>query len=231
MNDYLINFVLAQKNSGAEGIVQLLFVILIIVSILIKNVFAAKQENQKQNQKQTKPGPQSSFPSKTSVSAEKARIQRERKERLEHILEGILQPTKPPQRPSARPVPAAKPRVATSSSVPVNVPSGTRVFTDDSTMSEPYREMSASVRQAETDTILDKNAIKIDTRLQDIPQLQEEHIQEDQPHLISHKMSDQSSGRNLIPSFSSSDDLRKAILYTEILGRPVSLRQSEALYD
>lgn len=234
MNDYLINFVLAQKNSVAEGIVQLLFVILIIVSILIKNLFAAKQENQKQNQKENKLGPHSSFPSKTSASAEKARIQRERKERLEHILEGILSPKRPPQR-SSVPVPA-KPRVAVSNSVPVNVSSGTKVFTDNSTMSEPYREMSESVRKAESDTIMDTNAIRIDTRLQDIPQLQEEHIQEDQSHLIfrdkpkttkysEHKSSD------MLYAFSDSDDLRKAILYTEILGRPVSLRQSQALFD
>ncbi|MBN2589665.1 MAG: hypothetical protein JXA96_07375 [Sedimentisphaerales bacterium] len=230
MTDYFLQLVLGQRNSDSEGIVQLLIFGFIIVMGVIRSLFAAKQEqNRKQNQK--KPAHYSSLQRKPRASAEKMRMQRER---VEQFLEGILQPKRMPPQQSSRPVPA-KPQTTAAIPAPAKAIPVSNIYTNESSDSELYQEMSASVRKAETDTILDTNAIKIDNQLEQIQQLQEENIQEDQRHLIFHdKMSAKIPGKKLsgyIPSFSDSDDLRKAILYTEILGRPVSLRQSQALFD
>lgn len=224
MNDYFIQFVLGQRNSNSEGIVQLLIFVFIIIAGVIRSLFAAKQQ-QNQNQSQKKPVPHSSIQRKPPASAEQIRMQRER---VEQFLEGILQPKKRPSQQLSRPVPA-KPQAAGPVPVPVMTPAVAKVYKTESSDTELYQEMSAPVRKAETDTILDTNSIKIENQIEQIQQLQEEHIQEDQRHLIFHKTSEKSS--TYLPSFSGSDDLRKAILYTEILGKPVALRDTEELFD
>ncbi len=219
MNNYFIQLVLGQRNGDSDGIVELLIFIVIVIAGVIRSLFAAKQEQNKQNQK--KPTSHSSAQRKPPASSEQIRMQRER---VEQFLEGILQPKKrPPQQPS-RPVPT-KPQAAAAIPVPV------KTYANQSTVPDPYREMSAAVRQAETDTILDTNAIKIDTQLEEIP-----NIQEGQQHLIFQDKSKKTKvperkSPDLMFAFSDSDDLRKAIIYTEILGKPISLRESEALYD
>jgi len=228
MNDFFIQFVLGQRNTDSESIVQLLIFVFIIIAGVIKSLFAAKQEQNKQNQK--KSTSYSSIQRKQPASAEQIRMQRER---VEQFLEGILQPKKRPTQQPSRTV-SVKPQ--TTAAIPIPAPAKTvqvsNIYTNESSDSELYKEMSAPVRKAETDTILDKNAIKIDNQIEQIQQLQEEHIQEDQRHLIFHdKIASGKKSSGYIPSFSDSDDLRKAILYTEILGRPISLRESEALFD
>ncbi len=221
MNNDILKFVLGQNNGGSETIIDILIIVIFIVGGIIKSLFSAKQQNQKQNQK--KPAPHSSILRKPPASAEQIRMQRER---VEQFLEGILQPKNRPLQPP-KPVPA-KPQAAQ----PVPVPAVTKVYKNESSDSELYKEMSAPVRKAETDTILDKNAIKIDNQLEQIQQLRDEHIQEDQRNLILHdKTSDGKKSDSALPSFSDSDDLRKAILYTEILGKPLSMREAEILYD
>jgi len=236
MNDSLIKFVLGQENNGSEGIIQLFIFIFIIIAGIIKSLFAAKQEQgQKQNQKRPVNRPVSQ---KSPATSEKIRMQRER---YEQLIESILQPKKSqqaqkpaPQRPQTA-GPAPIPRQTTPAPVTVITPQANKAFTHQSLDTGPYQEMSESVRKAEIDTILDKNAIKIDNQLEQIRQLHEEHIQEDQRHLILHdKISGKTSGKkssSVLPAFSGPDDLRKAILYTEILGKPISLRETEALFD
>ena len=227
----LQQFVLGQENGGAEAIIQLLIFGAFIAAAVIKSIFAAKQEQtRKQNQKKPVHRP---ITQKAPATAEKIRMQRER---YEQFLENILQPKKPPHQ-SQPPKPTVpRPQPTGIAPVPVSQRKTPPVYTNQEITSEAYREMSQSVRQAETDTILDKNAIKLNTQLEQIAQLKEEHIQEDQQHLIYHNIPGKQKTRaskspELIFAFSDSDDLKKAILYTEILGKPLSLRESEALYD
>ncbi len=225
MNNYFIQFVLSQRNGDSEGIVQLLIFVFIIIAGVIKSLFAAKQEQNRQNQK--KPSPHSSVQRKPPASAEQIRMQRER---VEQFLEGILQPKKRPLQQSSRPV-NAKPQAAGVVPDPAKAISVSKVYENQSIAPDPYREISVPVRQAEPDTILDTNAIKIDTQPEEVSNHREEQehlIFQDKPKKT--KVSEHKSP-NLMFAFSDSDDLRKAIIYTEILGRPISMRESEALYD
>jgi hypothetical protein len=160
------------------------------------------------------------------------------RERVEQFLEGILQPKGTPQQRPSRPAPT-KSQVAGVDSVPMTVPSRNQVPVNVSRGTEPYRTIPPQVKRSGTENIFDNSGIElnaIDTKIQEMPHLKEEHIQQDQQQLIHHTKKQRAKVyepelTDTLFAFSDSDDLKKAILYTEVLGKPISLRETEASFD
>ena len=237
MYNYFIQLVLAGSNRNSESLVDILIVAFFIVAWIIRNVFLGqKQQNQQKNR------PASNRPiQRTSVSSQKAQTQ---KDRVEQFLESILQTKKHSQQhhPARSSIPKPQPVVVSNqskvniSSVPADkVSLNKAVSSVKNAQAISQSQNNLNSEEALGVSIMELPSIDtaINTKLEHIPELKEEHIQEDQVHLIYHKKPQQASGKSSLPFlavFSDSDDLKRAILYTEILGKPVSIRESQSIY-
>ena len=225
MNDYFIQFVLAASRPGSEGLFNILIVAFFIVLWVIRNIIMV-QKQQKQQQKR----PVSNRPSqRAQINTEKAKMQ---KDRVEQFLESILQPKKMQQhpfRPDAQKITSVAVSGSQKSTV---VPVSTQVLTKKPVINVNTPVMTQShIHTSAADEALGVSIMElptIDAKLENIPELNEPPIQENQEHLIYHKAS-QKSPPGLLPSFSDPDALKRAILYAEILGRPISLRESSQI--
>jgi hypothetical protein len=211
-----IHFFLLSGNDSSGGIVQLIIFAVFIVAMVIKNLaIAKKQQNQQQKGPNTRP---TVHKTKVSHSFEKARIHQER---VEQFLESIFQTKKvPDQHPS-------RPSSQKNQSIVASVPSGSETTNVPDISQSPNNLNSDEVLGV---SIMDLPSIDtaISTNLEQIPELKEETIQEDQQHLIIHDKPQQSIDKkslNILSSLSDSDDLKRAILYSEILGKPVSMKE------
>lgn len=235
MNNHLIQFVLAGSSNNTESIIEIIIFFVFVLGVLLKNIFMAQKQ-----QNQQKKRPVSNRPAqRTPVSSQRAKTQ---KDRVEQFLEGILQPKKIPQphqpHPS-KPVPqktqqvivptGPKTDVPLPSQVSVSkpsVPAIPQVMTQTKSYMNAEKELGVSIMELPgIDTKLDK--------LEKMPEMKEEHVNENQHQLIYHKEStktSQSKTTGILPAFSDTDDLKRAILYSEILGKPISMRQSQSIY-
>lgn len=225
---YFLQFVLGRGNDKSGDIVELLIFVVFVVAMLLKNIFISKKQKE---QEQKKPVSRTSS-QRTAVSVEKARIQRER---VEHFLESILQPKNiSNQRPT---IPfAQKPQTAASIPVPAKVTPSPKSFTN-----KPFAETEFENVQAKSPPIIETS---LGASIMDLPtietkleaaELKEEPVKEITENIIYHdkpykeKVSEKKAF-GLLPVFSDSDDLKRAILYSEILGKPLSIRESQTTY-
>ena len=241
MNDSLIQYVLAAGSHNSESLVDVLIVVVFIVIWVIRVFVLGQNKQGGQQQKRTVSHQRPA--QRTPLSSQKAQAQ---KDRVEKFLESILQPKKMAQQHPARPVmqkpqmtsiPAqAVPQKISSekiSPVPDKVYVGKPAAIVNTTIKQPSKEILSS-EEALGISITDLPTIDttINSNLEHIPELKEEHIQEDQRHLIYHKEMQSYKGKStsFLPALSDYDELKRAILYTEILGKPVSTRESQSIY-
>jgi uncharacterized membrane protein YciS (DUF1049 family) len=229
MIDYLSQLILAGSDHNSETLIDIIIVVFFIVAWVIRTLFLG-QKQQSQQQKR----PVSNRPSqRTPVTSQKVQAQ---KDRVEQFLESILQNKKIQQPHPARPI-VQKPQMA---GIPVppepqkvlSVPN--KVYTNrppaivnTPDLTQPQSHLSSD--EALGVSIMDLPTIdtSINSKLEQIPELKEGHIQEDQKHLIHKNLQQKSSV--LLLDFSDSENLKRAILYAEILGKPVSMRESSMI--
>ncbi|MBN1974508.1 MAG: hypothetical protein JW787_12790 [Sedimentisphaerales bacterium] len=231
MNVYFLQFVLGRGNDKSGDIVELLIFVVFIVAMLLKNIFISKKQKEKE-QEQKKPISRTSS-QRTAASFEKATIQRER---VEHFLESILQPKNFSNQHPSKPV-AQKPQTASSSiPVPAKVTPSPKSFTNKTFAKTEFENVQAKsspiIETSLGASIMDLPTIE--TKLE-AAELKEEPVKEVPENIIYHNRpyKDKVSGKKafgLLPVFSDSDDLKRAILYSEILGKPLSIRESQTTY-
>ena len=232
MNNYLIQFILS-AGDGSESLIDILIVVFFIVAWVIRNLFLGQKQ---QSQQQKRPVPHRPA-QRTSVSSQKAQAQ---KDRVEQFLESILQPKKMQQQHPAGAI-TQKPHINAGIPIPqkaIPIPdqgsaNKPAVNINQRIMSQPKDYMNAD--EALGVSIMDLPTIDtaITSKLEQIPVLKEEHLQEDQQHLIYHnnrRMPSVIKSSGIAAFLSDSDDLKRAILYAEILGKPVSMRESQSIY-
>lgn len=229
MNEYLSQFVLSGSNHNSESLVDILIVVFFVVAWIIRNLFLGQKQQSQQQKRQVSHKPAQGSP----VSSPKNQVQ---KDRVEQFLESILQNKKIQQQHPSRPVVQKSPSIAVSGiqnasvvpypkqvlkSKPViagNTPSTTESHLHTSAADEA---LGVSIMELPT----------IDSKLENIPELKEPAIQENQKHLIYHpEKTSYKKMSGLLPTFFDSDDLKRAVLYSEILGKPVSMRESQSIY-
>ncbi len=233
MIDYLSQLILAGSDHNSETLVDIIIVVFFIVAWVIRTLFLG-QKQQSQQQKR----PVSHRPvQRTQVTSQKTQAQ---KDRVEQFLESILQNKKIPNQHPASSV------VQKSSSVPVSgiqnasvVSVPKQVFTGKPVMSvSPPSITQSHIHTSTADEALGVSIMELptidtkldDAKLENIPELKEPTIQENQEHLIYHpEKTSNKKMSGLLPTFSDSDDLKRAILYTEILGKPISMRDSSMI--
>jgi hypothetical protein len=212
----LIHLFLLRGNDSSGGIVQLIIFAVFIVAMVIKNLAIAKKQ---QNQQQNGPAPRSTAQkAKVSNSSEKARIHQER---VEQFLESIFQQKRAPQQ---------KPQISIEQNAqPKAVPP---VMSTENKFSSPPADLKFSKIPAASasETALGSSILElpsIDITLPDLIETKEESAEpEEMPAENKQKRIIGNKSTGFLPGFSDSDDLRIAILYSEILGKPISMRES-----
>ena len=193
---------------------------------------------QKQQTRQQK-RPVSNRPSqRTPVSNQRAQAQ---KDRVEQFLESLLQPKRMQQPHPSMPVPQKTQQVMVSPGPKTVVPLPAQVLTNKPSvpanpqiMAQPKDYMNAEEELGISIMELPGIDTKLE-KLEKLPEVKEENIQENQHELIYHKepstsKAAQKKTSGILPAFSDTDDLKRAILYSEILGKPISMRQSQSIY-
>ena len=236
MNEYLLQCVLG-GGGGAENIVDILIVVIFIAAWAIRTFFLSQKQGRPQQKR-----PVSNRPTqRTPVSGQRAQAQ---KDRVEQFLESILQPKRMPQpqrKHPASPVAQESQHVMVSPDPKTVVPLPGPVLTNEAkpAMTANPPKMAQLEKRLNSEEELGISIMEIpgiDTKLEKLeklPEVKEEYIQENQHKLIYHKEPSKASQKKspgILPTFSDTDDLKRAILYAEILGKPLSMRQSQSLY-
>ncbi len=220
MNDsFLQNILGGGKDNPTEDIVSILVFVVFGIAVFLKNIIAAKRQ---QKQQQNRPVPNTSV-QRASVKVDKAKIQ---KERVEQFLDSILQPKKAPQPkpsvPEALKIQMPKSPYQKTAEVPLQVPVIKK--------SQPQYESKISQSSQSPSFDISKNMGALDLSSIDYKQMNLTGIQvelenEGAEHLI-YRDKSKKKAQGFSPFFANPKDLRNAIIYSEILGKPISMRES-----
>lgn len=215
-NLFLHNVLSSGKDSPTEDIISIVIFVVFGIVVFLKNIITAKMQ-----QKRTAASTSSQ---KTSAKAEKTRS---RNERFEQFLESILQPKNVPQQ---------KPQISVEKNAnqPVVVPkkAAPPAAVKENIFSLPPADFKIYKIPSEpvSETALGSSILNLPSIDIALPELLEkkEYSNESEEIPAGKKQKSHLVGRTdgLLPAFSDSDDLRLAILYSEILGKPISMRET-----
>ncbi len=209
MNFYLIQFILAGRNRNSEGLVDVLIIVFFVIIWVIRSLFMAQKEQTQQKKKTLTRKPIIKSPLN--------------KDRFEKFLENILQPKGPSPIQKKRQS-VQKPYMKDSSSIPV----ASRKPIDKKQIRHPqYKFKKPSIfgaQRLKSPQIQDLPSI--DPNLQELPEFTDKTINNlEKIHLTKQK---NSTSLNYLSEKlfdkADPDELKKAILYSEILGKPLSIR-------
>ena len=207
MNDLLLQIILARRSQDAEKWTNVLFVVVLALFWLVGGIIKAKSNRAQAQGKQPPRKPARKPP----LHSREAR---------EQMLSRLQRPSDSPKSQSRQPRPAAdrKPRMKFAdlqAAVRKFAVEAEKAFQTDTVETAPEHKPVLEKPKTKADTVESSEPIgKIVKGLRDKQASRAEQISE--PEYLS----------GLLTDYSDPEHLRRAILHYEILGRPLSLRET-----
>jgi hypothetical protein len=213
MNYYLLQFCLAAQNDDFEKYMNILFLVVLAAFWLIGGIVKVKSEQAKRRKSKQPPRDSASRPSAASKDAGELI--------LEKILGSFIPDSAVKQRSVSQQTFKKPPDSLTDK--PKHIP---KSRADKLALRQKMNQMRKQRLLSQKQSVEPKfdELTPIDADIQKLPEFTAEAVKNIEPSYRKDQTTVTMS--QYLPDFSESDSLRKAILYYEVLGRPLSLRDS-----
>ena len=211
MNFYLTQFILAGRNRNSEGLVDILIIVFFVVIWVIRNIFMAQKEQTQQKKKPLTHKPSS----KHSLN----------KDRIEKFLENILKSKQTAT--GQKHQQGIQHKSHTISTVPKPVTSNQYTNNAKRQRSPKFVNKRSSFARSQRPEMQQMQELPIiDPNLQELPEFTDKTVNNlEKTHLTKQINSTPSNYLSeMLFDRTNPDELKKAILYSEILGKPLSIR-------